>query len=147
MSADSTASVPAVDPAVRGTLYQFPLGIPAFEHVTRFHLVENPAFAPLVVLQGDCEPAVQFACVPVHWLMPDYRLELSEEETALLDASGAQGQLILLAVVTFREGRPPTANLLAPVVLNPGARIGVQSIQAHLPYSHLHPLRQETSCS
>ncbi len=114
--------------AIRRTYYQFPRGIPAFEHIRRFCLIENPAHAPLVVLEGD-------------------RLELADEEAAQLGPCSAPGGLILLAVLTFREGLAPTANLLAPVVLNPETRVGLQSVQAHLPYSHLHPLRQEPSCS
>ncbi len=133
--------------AIRRTYYQFPRGIPAFEHIRRFCLIENPAHAPLVVLEGDCQPPVRFACIPMQWLMPDYRLELADEEAAQLGPCSAPGGLILLAVLTFREGLAPTANLLAPVVLNPETRVGLQSVQAHLPYSHLHPLRQEPSCS
>ncbi len=134
-------------PAVRRTLYRFPRGLPAFEQITSFFLIENPAHAPLVVLESHCKPPVRFACIPMQWLMPDYRLELADEEAALLGASSSPGGLILLAVLTFREGLAPTANLLAPVVLNPEARVGLQSVQAHLPYSHLHPLREEPSCS
>lgn len=134
-------------PTDRVTIYRFPFGIPAFEHVKTFRLIQDPAWAPLAVLESDSQPPLRFACAPVRLLMPDYRLELSEEEKAALQWSGPEDGLLLFALLTFPQAGPPTANLLAPVVLNPGARLGVQSVQAHFPYSHLHPLRQEPPCS
>lgn len=132
---------------VQITRYLFPFGIPAFEHLTDFRLLENPAWAPLMVLESESDPPVRFACAPVRLLVPDYQLELSEAEESALELPDGGAELILLAILTFPEQGPPTANLLAPVVLNPAKRLGVQSVQAHFPYSHLHPLRQETPCS
>ncbi|GIU78248.1 MAG: flagellar assembly factor FliW [Bryobacteraceae bacterium] len=128
------------------TTYRFPFGIPAFEHLTSFRLVTDPAWAPLAVLESESEPPVRFACAPVALLMPDYRLELSSDEKAALKCPEDQSGLLLYAILTFPQSGPPTANLLAPVVLNPETRLGVQSVQAHFPYSHLHPLRQESPC-
>jgi flagellar assembly factor FliW len=131
---------------IRRTSYQFPRGIPAFEHVTRFSLVENPFFTPLVVLESETVPPLRFACAPVACLMPDYHLELSEEESALL-GSCEPSRLLVFAILTFREDAPPTANLLAPIVLNPASGAGLQSVQANLRYSHIHPLRETSLCS
>lgn len=128
------------------TRYRFPFGIPAFEHLTGFRVLESPAWAPLVVLEGESDPPVRFVCAPVRLLMADYRLELSDAEKSVLEWPGGGAELVLLAILTFAEGRPPTANLLAPVVLNPEVRTGVQSVQAHAAYSHVHPLRQEPPC-
>lgn len=113
--------------------------------MTGFRILESPAWAPLVLLEGESDPPVRFACAPVRLLMPGYRLELSDAEKEALEWTGGT-ELVLLAILTFTEGRPPTANLLAPVVLNPVARTGVQSVQAHAAYSHVHPLRQEPPC-
>lgn len=131
---------------VQVTRYRFPFGIPAFEHLTGFRLLESPAWAPLAVLESESDPPVRFACAPVRLLMPGYRLELSEAEMSALECSGRGSELVLLAILTFTEGRPPTANLLAPLVLNPEACTGVQSVQTHAAYSHVHPLRQEPPC-
>lgn len=132
--------------AIRRHSYHFPRGIPAFENVTRFELVENPLYAPLVVLESLEGPLLRFACAPVELLAPGYRLELSEEESAVLGGAGVES-LRLFAILTFREGAAPTANLLAPLVLNPETRVGVQSVQANLNYSHVHPLREVSQCS
>ncbi|MCX7603961.1 MAG: flagellar assembly protein FliW [Bryobacteraceae bacterium] len=134
-------------PGIRATSYRFAAGIPAFENHVRFRLLENPRFAPIVLLESEIDPSVRFACAPVHLLAPGYELELSAEELDLLGRPADASQLLVLAILTFREGRPPTANLLAPIVLNPAAAAGVQSVQCNPAYSHLHPLREETSCS
>ena len=44
-------------------------------------------------------------------------------------------------VVTIHPGAEPTANLLAPIVINWPARRGVQAIQTSTAYSHQHLLR------
>jgi len=132
---------------IRSSSYTFPAGIPAFERHTRFRLLENPLHAPIVVLESELDPAVRFACAPVALLAPEYKLELGEEDCELLGCDASQSGLLVLAILTFRQGGPPTANLLAPVVLNPAKRLGVQSIQCSAGYSHLHPVREERPCS
>jgi flagellar assembly factor FliW len=131
---------------IRSSDYTFPAGIPAFEKHTRFRLLENPLYAPIVVLESELDPAVRFACVPVALLAPDYKLELGEEDCELLGCDASQPGLVVLAILTFRHGSPPTANLLAPVVLNPAKGLGVQSIQWNAQYSHVHPVREERPC-
>lgn len=133
--------------ASRISRYHFPFGIPAFEQLTSFRLVENPSWAPLAMLESESDPPVGFACAPVHLLMHGYKLELSEEEKQALGGADEAGGLILLAILTFRADAPPTANLLAPVVLNPAAGVGVQSVQPNLSYSPVHPIRREPPCS
>jgi len=131
---------------IRCSSYTFPAGIPAFEKHTRFRLLENPIYAPIVVLQSELDPAVRFACAPVSLLVRDYQLELGEEDCELLGCDASQPGLLVFAILTFRQGSPPTANLMAPVVLNPARGLGVQSIQWNAAYSHTHPVREERPC-
>jgi flagellar assembly factor FliW len=89
-------------------------------------------------------------CAPARLLEPGYRPHTSEDDEALLECGpedAAAGRLLCLAIVTFPEAGPPTANLLAPVLLNELTGRGVQSIQCSGEYSHCHPLRGEAPCS
>jgi flagellar assembly factor FliW len=43
-------------------------------------------------------------------------------------------------VVTLPASGPATANLLAPLVVNLAARLGVQAVRSDARYSHRHPL-------
>jgi flagellar assembly factor FliW len=45
-----------------------------------------------------------------------------------------------LTILSVAEDRPPTVNLLAPLVVNPATNRGVQAIQVESGYSHQHEL-------
>lgn len=143
-------TVPAAEGAGQSLEFDFPAGLPAFEQERRFRLVENPEFAPLVLLQSTNTPSLRFVCAPAALLDPAYRPETSEEDEALLGRGAgvaSSGRLICLAILTFPESGPPTANLMAPILLDPMTRRGVQCVQSSPRYSHCHPLRREPPCS
>lgn len=130
--------------------FDFPAGLPAFEQERRFRLVAQPEYSPLVLLESAARPGLRFVCAPARLLEPGYRPHTSEDDEALLECGpedAAAGRLLCLAIVTFPEAGPPTANLLAPVLLNELTGRGVQSIQCSGEYSHCHPLRGEAPCS
>jgi flagellar assembly factor FliW len=130
--------------------FDFPLGLPGFENERRFLLQVKPEFAPLVILQSAARAELRFVCAPIQFLDAEYRLDLVGDDRILLgcDAeSDTPPALLQLAILTFPENGPPTANLLAPVVLNPKSARGVQSIQSSSDYSERHPLRREPPCS
>ena len=57
--------------------------------------------------------------------------------------------ILCLVIVTLREDRPPTANLMSPVVVNLANRRAAQVIQTETGYSHQHSLAgsaQEAPC-
>ena len=127
-----------------GDVIEFRRGLPAFEDQTEFRLIGGPAGRPLGFLQSVRRPELAFICLPARAVVPDYRLSASPEdleEVGWQKGGGApESELVCLAIVTVREGAPPTANLMAPVLINPATRRGVQAIQADSGYSHRHPL-------
>ena|SRR6266852_1521870 len=130
---------------------EFPLGLPAFETYTRFRLVPSSKYAELLFLESQEHPDVSFPLVPVPLLDPNYQLTLSEEDCVALgieDSGAIPADLVCLAIVTAYEDWPPTANLLAPVVVNLATRRAVQSVRGDALYSHKHPLTPpEVPCS
>lgn len=123
-------------------VYRFPQGIPAFEQHRQFRLIESAEFAPLVILESECAARVRFVCAPARALMPGFEFELTAEEADVLGTGGGGAGLLVYVILTFREGAAPTANLMAPVVLNPATGVGLQSVQAGSAYSHIHPLER-----
>lgn len=122
-------------------LIRFPLGLPGFEHLKQFFFVplpDNPAF---VWLQAKADPAVAFLLADPFLFFPGYSVELGEAEKALLEAGGPE-EIVVYAVVTIPPGgvREMTANLLAPVVINRRARLGLQMILDGSGYSTKHRL-------
>lgn len=123
---------------------EFPHGIPAFEAERRFRLTDRE---PLLFLESETNPELSFLLLPVALIDPDYRLALSPEDRAAIDAS-VESNLLCLAVITAAEDSPPTANLLAPVVVNLDCGRAVQAVRSDAVYSYKHPLLpEEAPCS
>jgi flagellar assembly factor FliW len=123
---------------------EFPYGIPAFETERRFRLIDRE---PLLFLESDTNPELSFLLLPVALIDPDYKLALTPEDRATLNAS-AESRLLCLAMITAAEDLPPTANLLAPLVVNLDCGRAVQAVRSDARYSHKHPLLQEEAvCS
>ena len=127
------------------SVIEFPLGLPGFENQRRFLLVEQELNKPVVFLQSLSRPELCFITVPVQGILPGYELTLTADELHTLDLAEDRqpvvGEDVLhLAVVSLAEERPPTANLLAPVIINWRKRLAIQSVQADSCYSHQHPL-------
>lgn len=133
----------------------FPEGLPAFEDEREVLLVEPPATTPVIFLQSLQRRELAFITLPVGRVEPGYRLTMEPEDLAVLGlpeegTPDAWSDLLCLAIVTLAEGRPPTVNLAAPVVINMKSRRGRQVIQCGSSYSHQHPLSippQEAPCS
>jgi flagellar assembly factor FliW len=116
----------------------FPAGLPAFESETRFLLIEQTETAPVVFLQSLATPRLLFLAVPAGVVDASFRVELLPEERALLEVNGSD-DYVTLVILTVREGRPATANMLAPLVIAARSRRALQIIQAESGYSVEEP--------
>ena len=67
------------------SVFDFPSGLPAFEHATRFVLIESPENTPLVFLQSLADPKLCFLAFPILVLDRDYQLGISPEDLAALN--------------------------------------------------------------
>lgn len=125
---------------------EFPGGLPGFETQRRFVLIERPNLAPILFLQSIDSPELCFAAAPVKAIEADYDLALTEEDARLLDVDETSS-VVALAILSAPADGPLTANLLAPLVVNPQSRRAVQAVRMDSRYSHNHPLPQEATCS
>ncbi len=123
---------------------EFPRGLPGFESRRRFVAVEIPENDPLVFLQSLEDPTLCFTTLPVLAVDPAYRLQVNDEDLELVGLSRqSQPQIgrevLCLTVLAIRE-TGPTANLLAPLVVNLSNLKGVQAVGPEGSYSHQHEL-------
>lgn len=116
----------------------FPHGVPGFEACRRFALVAPPETAPFAWLQGLDAPAPSFLVVDPHLVVSDYAPALTAAERVRLDA-GDGGPCLWLAIVRV-HGEALSANLSAPIVINPARMLGLQSLPADSPYGTHHAL-------
>lgn len=126
-------------------ILSFPAGLYAFEDQTEFLLIEQAEAAPVVFLQSVREPALSFMLLPVQVIDSSYRLALSEDDLRALEFSEGDApqlgrDITSLVLLTAAPDHSATCNLLAPIVINPASRRGVQVIQFDSGYSHQHPL-------
>ena len=131
----------------------FPDGIPAFEQEQRFLALRQPINEPMVFLQSLANPNLCFATLPALAVCPDYRLSMTPEDLKALGLEKSRQpaigrDVLCLTILSLEENTPPTANLLAPIVVNLRTLRGRQAIQTDSRYSHREvlPLR-EAACS
>ena len=125
--------------------FDFPSGLPGFRQEKAFVFIEMPEYAPLVFLQSLSQPALCFLALPVLSVNPDYRLAVSAEDRASLELDPGRDPepgdgILALALVSLHEGLLPTANLMAPIVVNVQQRRALQAIRVDRVYSHQHPV-------
>ena len=128
------------------SLFHFPDGLPGFEQERHFVFLNRPDSQPLMFMQSAMTPDLCFILLPVFVADSQYRLSLDEEVLSALQLPLSPqpriGEDILCAAIVCAkgDGEPPTANLLAPIVVNLRERLGIQAIQTQSGYSHKHPL-------
>ncbi|HEY1497358.1 MAG TPA: flagellar assembly protein FliW [Candidatus Solibacter sp.] len=123
---------------------EFPCGLPGFESRKRFVAVTFPASEPLIYLQSLEDPDLSFITMPLMAVDPRYRLNVNKEDLTLLGLPTASqprmgDDVLCLTVLSMRE-EGPTANLLAPIVVNLRNRRAVQAIAPEGEYSHQYEL-------
>jgi flagellar assembly factor FliW len=129
-------------------LLHFPFGLPAFEDEKRFIPLDIPDRRPLVFLQSAGRRELCFVACPVLVVNPQYQLWVSPEDLALLDLPldrqpSPLDEVIALAILSIPKDEadgPITANLLAPLVINPRTHRAVQAIRCDSEYSHCQPV-------
>jgi flagellar assembly factor FliW len=133
------------------SVFDFPLGLPAFEEERRFVFIEIAQHAPLVFLQSLSRAPLCFLALPVVAVDRNYRLAVTPEDRAELDLPldrelGAEDGVLALVLVSLHDGFPPTANLMAPIVVNVLTRRALQAIRMDRTYSHQHPVVAAEHC-
>jgi flagellar assembly factor FliW len=123
----------AVDPKA---VVNFPDGLPGFELCRSFVLLSSPETEPLQQLQSVDGPEASFVGIDPKLLLPTYRCELSEFDRERLGAND-DSVLLWLAIVAIDADGTATANLRAPVVINPETMTGRQV----MPHRCLYALR------
>ena len=108
---------------------EFSEGLPGFETERSFLLVERPAHYPLVFLQSAQTPDLCFPALPIRVVEAGYEPRLSAGDLELLGWT-KQPEIgedaVVLALIAVHE-QDPTANLLAPVVINLRSRAAAQT--------------------
>lgn len=117
----------------------FPEGLPGFEGLRDFVLLQEEELRPLVFLTSLGEPRICFPVLPIQSLDREYQLRLSDDDRRALQLSGEPvlgSNVLCLAILNLGDGaQPVAANLLAPIVINRENWTARQVIQLDSSYS------------
>ncbi len=127
-------------PEIARDAVRFPTGLPGFEACRSFVLMQNDVLGPLQLLKAVEGPAASFLVIDPRRVLPEYRCELSQADRHRLGVADA-ATLLWLVLVTIELDGTITANLRAPVVINPNRMIGQQVV----PHDCVYPLRHVIS--
>ena len=129
-----------VDPA---RIITFPRGFIGFPDWKRFVLLPHREDSPFWFLQSVDEPALALVVMDPREIVPDYvaRVPAGQLTDVAIESEEDVERAVVLALVTLRGGPSgATANLKAPLIVNPIRRLGIQVILEGSPYAIRHPI-------
>lgn len=113
----------------------FPDGLPGFEEQHLFtlvphHMGDGGKGSPFVWLQSLENGGLAFLAMEPHQSFPDYAPRVPRAELEALALGDETARPRLYTILTVPPGDPVgiTANLMAPVVVNPRARVAKQIV-------------------
>jgi flagellar assembly factor FliW len=109
--------------------------MPGFPDRRRFALVRLDAAGDLCSMTSLDDPALRFLVVPPARFFPDYAPEVEDDVLADLEIESPDEVLLLVVLNAGTSLASTTANLAAPVLVNPATRRGGQIVldRADLP--------------
>lgn len=108
-------------------LYEFFPGLGGFEEHHTYAVITD-ADSPVEWLQSTADPNVVFALLEPFVFQPEYAFEMADADAAALGLQRPE-DAVVRSILTLRDSAAEiTANLLAPIVLNPRTRLGRQIV-------------------
>ncbi|GIP40987.1 flagellar assembly factor FliW [Paenibacillus sp. J31TS4] len=127
------------------SIYTFPQGIPGFEELHQYVLLQAYEALPFVYMQAVEESHLTFLLTDPFRFYPDYEFTLSDEVKGELGIE-EEGQVRVWCIVTVKDSwETATLNLQAPLVFNEQARLGKQVILHETSYGPKHHLIQQSA--
>lgn len=126
---------------------QLPDGLVGLPEYKSFELVSIPDQLPFLWLRLHGPDPLHFVVIEPGGIIPDYELELFDEDAAALGIQGSADAMVL-NIVTIKPGAPDSAtvNLAGPVIINRRTGVARQCVLANYArYSAHHPLVANTA--
>ncbi len=119
-------------------IIHFTVGMPGFCHLYRYVLIEQQEQLPFRWLQAVDDPELAFLVIKPEEFMPSYDPPIPEADLKGLGLKNLREAEIYCLVTVPGEPREMTANLRAPVLINPKNRKARQVILADGGYAIKH---------
>ena len=107
----------------------FPSGLLGFPESRRYVILDHDTAAPFKWLQSLDEPALAFVIIDPDLVLTTYRVEVSAEAMAEVQAQGEE-DLSTAVILTIPSNDPGhiTANLRGPLLMNPRSKLCKQLV-------------------
>jgi flagellar assembly factor FliW len=128
---------------------RLPEGLVGFPEHKSFELLFAPDQLPFIWLRLHGPNPLHFVVIEPGGIIPDYELELFDEDAAFLGLASSADTMVL-NIVTVKPGAQATAtvNLAGPVIVNRRTGIAKQCVLANYGrYSAHHPLVDNTAAA
>lgn len=122
----------------------FQNGIPGFENITEFVIVENPdKDVPFCWLQAINDSNVAFVIINPFVFKPGYDFEIPSAVVEKLEIRAPEEVLVYSIVVIPEDVNQMTANLVAPIIINTKNNKGKQVVLDDNRYNTKHYILEE----
>lgn len=118
----------------------FPQGIPAFEHLRKFIIIDHQPDSPFHYLQSLEEGELTFVMAEPLVFFQDYQVKLSKSDLADIGIDDEKEAVVLVIVTIPEKPKQMTANLQAPLVINGKRKLAKQVILSDNNYTTRHLL-------
>jgi len=114
-------------------IIEFPAGLPGFEGCRQFTFVEDGEASNILQMQSVDDPALIFSVADPAALGVNYEFTLTDAEVDALQLASADDVTVAVIIRKHEgQGSPAEAglkaNFMAPLVINTGARRGLQKV-------------------
>jgi len=121
-------------------IIRFPSGLPGFEDLHEFIIIEVEDTKPIYWLQSTENKHIALPVIISFAVLDNYDINIRENELEGLNAENTNDLLILNVVVIPEDVKKMTANLAAPVIINVKQGIGKQIVIDAAEFSLRHPI-------
>lgn len=118
----------------------FNKGIPGFNDLKKFILLDLPEYEPFKLLQSLEDDEISLIVTSPYEFFNEYEIKLSEETIKNLEIESPKQVMILTTVTLNSDIKKITTNLQGPIVINTSNNLGEQIIVDDSKYKVKSPL-------
>ena len=123
-----------------------PDGFYGFEHYTSFALLDSEQ-PPFFWMQSIEDKNLAFIVIDPFLFRPDYELDIDDNTLSKIDAKSPENILVFALVTIPVDGKPITANLQGPLVINKENKKGLQVIVSGEKWKTKHDIVAEMNAN
>ena len=124
----------------------FPMGLFGFETLKEYVLLDAER-QPFYWLQSMDLEEVAFVLINPFLFRPDYEMDVDNEELSKIGINDP-GKAIIFSIVTVPyDGKPLTANLQGPLIINKESKLGMQAVLTDSRWKTKHDIVAELSAA